>query len=81
MDKYDKEIFFEYLWKVINYFYWILIIASVFVGIRALIYVLEGMIDSETSKSGLIKVSTFIVVYVLARNLIKPYFMKKMNKS
>ena len=41
---------------------------------------LEGMMDEETSKTGLIKLSAFIIGYVVLRNLIKPFFIKKMNK-
>lgn len=80
MDKYDKEIFFGYVWKVINFFYWTLICLGVLVAIRAIIFVLEGMMDEETSKTGLIKLSAFIIGYVVLRNLIKPFFIKKMNK-
>jgi len=80
LDKYDKEILFEYLWKIINFFYGIMILLSILFGIRALLYVLGGMTDKETTTSGLIKVSTFIIVYMILRNLIKPYFLKKINK-
>ena len=54
---------------------------SVVVGLRALIYFLEGMTDEETSLSGIIKVSIFIVVYMILRNLTKPFFMKKINRK
>ena len=82
LDKYDKEILFEYLWKTINFFLrnydntfhfgW---------NCRTLLYFLGGIPEEETSISGTIIVIAFIVVYVLFRNLTKPYFTKKMNKS
>tara|TARA_R110002124_G_scaffold286543_1_gene467781 strand:+ start:25 stop:273 length:249 start_codon:yes stop_codon:yes gene_type:complete len=81
LDKYDKEILFKYLWKTINFFYGIMILLSILVGIRTLLYLLGGIPEEETSISGTIIVIALIVVYVLFRNLTKPYFMKKINKS
>ena len=81
LDKYDKQVLFEYLWKTINFFYGIMIILSVLVGIRTLLYLLGGIPKEETSTSGAIIVIAFIVIYVLFRNLTKPYFLKKMNKD
>lgn len=80
MDKYDWEMFFEYLWKIINFFYAIFLIASFFVGLNILLYVLGIMTDEDLSISGLIKVFSFLVVYIVIRNLTKPFFLKKMNK-
>ena len=81
LDKYDKQVLFEYLWKTINFFYGIMIILSIAVGIRTLLYLLGVIPEEETSISGTIIVIAFIVIYVLFRNLTKPYFIKKMNKS
>jgi len=81
LDKYDKQIMLEYLWKTINFFYGIMILLSILVGIRTLLYILGGMTDEKFSVNGLIIVSSFIIVYIVLRNLTKPYFMKKMNKS
>ncbi|WP_155810465.1 hypothetical protein [Polaribacter sp. Hel_I_88] len=58
-----------------------MIILSILVGIRTLLYLLGGIPDEKTSISGTIIVIAIIVVYMLFRNLTKPYFMKKMNKS
>ena len=80
LDKYDKQIMFEYLWKIINFFYGIMIILSILVGIITLLYFLGGIPKEKTSLSGTIIVITFIVAYVIFRNLTKPYFEKKINE-
>ncbi|MDC8003892.1 hypothetical protein POV27_07500 [Aureisphaera galaxeae] len=55
------------------------IICAIIVGIRALLYILGGMTDVETSKSGLIKVSTVLIGYIIFRNMVKSYFRKKIK--
>ncbi|WP_264558477.1 hypothetical protein [Flavobacterium sp. N2270] len=80
LDKYDKQIMFEYLWKTINFFYGIMILLSILVGIRALLYFLGGMKDENFSVNGLLIVSSFIIIYIVLRNLTKPYFMRKINQ-
>jgi len=79
LDKYDKQIMFEYLWKTINFFYGIMILLSILVGIRALLYFLGGMKDEKFSINGLLIVSSFIIIYIVLRNLTKPFFEKKIN--
>jgi len=79
LDKYDKQIMFEYLWKTINFFYGIIILLSILVGIRALLYFLGGMKDEKFSINGLLIVSSFIIIYIVLRNLTKPFFEKKIN--
>jgi len=81
LEKEEKNIIFEYLWKIINFFYGVLIVASIFIGIRTLLYFLGGIPEEKFSMKGLIIVLTFIVFYVIFRNLTKPYFEKKMNKK
>jgi hypothetical protein len=81
LDKYDKQVLFEYLWKTINFFYGIMIVLSILVGIRTLLYLLGGIPEEKTSISGTLIVIAFIVLYVIFRNLTKPYFLKKINKS
>ena len=80
IDKYDKQIMFEYLWKTINFFYGIMILLSILVGIRTLLYFLGGMKDEEFSINGLLIVSSFIIIYIVLRNLTKPFFEKKINE-
>jgi len=80
LDKYDKQILFEYLWKTINFFYRIMILLSILVVIRALLYFLGGMKDENFSLNGLLSVSSFIIIYIVLRNLTKPYFMRKINQ-
>ncbi|MBU3012294.1 hypothetical protein KO506_12835 [Polaribacter vadi] len=80
MKKDEKEIIFEYLWKTINFFYGVLIIASIFVGIRTLLYFLGRIPEEKTSLSGTLIVVAFIIIYIIFRNLAKPYFEKKINK-
>ena len=80
LDKYDKQILFEYLWKTINFFYGIMILISILVGIKALLYFLGGMKDENFSLNGLLIVSSFIIIYIVLRNLTKPYFMRKINQ-
>jgi|TARA_B110000114_G_scaffold166256_1_gene187272 hypothetical protein len=80
IDKYDKQIMFEYLWKTINFFYGIMILLSILVGIRTLLYFLGGMKDEKFSINGLLIVSSFIIIYIVLRNLTKPFFEKKINE-
>ncbi|GEM_PF-3161433 len=80
LDKFDKEILFEYIWKLISFFYAIMIIISVLIGIITIIYILEGMVNKEISQNGLIKVWILVISYIILRNLIKPFFMRKMSK-
>jgi len=80
LDKYDKQVMFEYLWKTINFFYGIMILLSILVGIRTLLYILGGMTDEKFSFNGLLIVSSFIIFYIVLRNLTKPYFLRKINK-
>ncbi len=76
LDKYDKQIVFEYLWKTINFFYVIMIVLSILVGVRTLLYFLGGTPEEETSISETLIVTAFIVVYMLFRNLTKPFLLK-----
>jgi hypothetical protein len=80
LDKYDRQIMLEFLWKTINFFYGIMIILSILVGIRTLLYFLGGVPEEETSISGTLIVIGFIIVYVLFRNLTKPFFERKINE-
>jgi hypothetical protein len=80
LDKYDRQIMLEFLWKTINFFYGIMIILSILVGIRTLLYFLGGIPEEETSISGTLIVIGFIIVYVLFRNLTKPFFERKINE-
>jgi hypothetical protein len=79
LGNYKKNLLFEYLWKIINFTYGVMIILSVFVGIRTLLYVLGNIPEEKFSLSGLIIVLSFIILIVIFRNLIKPYFEKKIN--
>ena len=80
LDKYDKQIMFEYLWKTINFFYGIMILLSILVGIRALLYFLGGMKDEKFSVDGLLIVSSIIIIYIVLRNLTKSWFLKKISQ-
>jgi len=80
LDKYDKQTILEYVWKSINFFYGIMIILSILVGIRTLLYLLGGISEEETSISGTIIVISLIVVFIIFRNMTKPWFMKKISK-
>lgn len=53
-----------------------MLLLSVLVGIRFLPYLLGGLTDERISLSGIIKVSVFIIL----RNLMKPFFLKKIIK-
>ena len=57
-----------------------MLLGVIFVGLRTILYILGGMSDESVSQTGLIKVWIFIIGYVILRNLIKPFFIKKMNK-
>jgi len=80
LDKYDKQIMYEYLWKLINFFYGIMILLSILVGIRALLYFLGGMKDEKFSVDGLLIVSSIIIIYIVLRNLTKSWFFKKISQ-
>lgn len=80
MDKIDKELLYWTVWKFINFIYGITLVLVILVGLWTVIYVLEGMVDEGISQTGLIKLWILIIVYIVIRNLVKPFFMRKLNR-
>ena len=59
--KEELDIIILSVWKLINFFYWTIIIASVIVGIRTIIFFMEGMKDDQISVKGLTYVWTAMI--------------------
>ncbi len=79
MDKIDKEVIYWSIWKLIQYIYGIALILAIMVGIRTVLYFLNGMKDESRSPSGMITVWIIIITVIILRNILKPYFRKKTN--
>ncbi len=79
MNKIDKEVIYWSIWKLIQYIYGIALILAIFVGIRTVLYFLNGMKDEGISPNGMITVWIIIITVIILRNILKPYFRKKTN--
>ncbi|WP_228852859.1 hypothetical protein [Aegicerativicinus sediminis] len=79
MDKLDKEVLYWSVWKLIQFIYGIAVLLAIVVGIITILYFLNGMKDENISQTGMIKVWTIIIVVIVLRNILKPYFKKMTN--
>ncbi|MGJ5640519.1 hypothetical protein [Formosa sp. S-31] len=79
MDKIDKEVIYWSIWKLIQYIYKIALILAILVGIRTVLYFINGMKDENISPRGMVTIWIIIISVITLRNILKPYFRKKTN--
>ena len=79
MDKLDKEVLYWSIWRLIEFIYSMALILAFGVGLLTILYVLNGMKDEDISPSGMLIVWTLIILVIILRNILKPYFKKKTN--
>jgi len=79
LDKLDKEVLYWSIWRLIEFIYSMALILAFGVGLLTILYVLNGMKDEDISPSGMLIVWTLIILVIIFRNILKPYFKKKTN--
>ena len=70
MNKIDKEVIHWSIWKLIQYIYGIALILAIFVGIRTVLYFLNGMKYEGISPNGMITVWIIIISVIILRNIL-----------
>ena len=79
MGRIDKEVFYWSLWKLLHYLYSIALVLAIFVGIKTILYFINGMKEDDINTEGLIIVWVIIVFTILLKHILKPFFKKKTN--
>ena len=80
-DKNNTRRKYQYLWRFINYLYGAAVLGFIIYSIQALLLMNPRFRDDSINKSALLAILAVFILIIIFRNLAKPFFIKKINKS